>query len=71
MTVEQVEEARELLNKIDAMERHEKLFQHKDPSYIEVEVCAIDEVEKKKWMKMNENFFHEEAERLKKEFAEM
>ena len=60
----------EITNKIQSLEAMAKQIMV-TREYMEVYITDLEEEKVKEWKEMNRDFFHEEAERLKKEFEKL
>ena len=70
MTEEQLNKGYKLTEQIASLEAMAtQIMRTKD--YMEVEVPDLPEDKVQEWKEMNRDFFMEQAERLKKEFAEL
>ena len=70
MTEEQLNKGYKLTEQITSLEAMAtQIMRTKD--YMEVEVPDLPEDKVQEWKEMNRDFFMEQAERLKKEFAEL
>lgn len=70
MTEEQLKKGNEITNKIQSLEAMAKQIMV-TREYMEVYIPDLEEEKVKEWKEMNRDFFHEEAERLKKEFEKL
>lgn len=70
MTEEQIKKGNKLLEQINSLEAMAKQIMV-TREYMEVYIPDLEEEKVKEWKEMNRDFFHEEAERLKKEFEKL
>ena len=70
MTEEQIKKGSEILEQINSLEATAKQIPA-TREYIEIYFADLPEEKVEEWKKMNIDFFHEEAERLKKELEAM